>query len=231
MQATLGQSARPSSSWARRVREGFVQVIALVRQHRRAFWSCNAFYFVTVLGGMLYASFDRALQKQLLDAIGVAFFSGPLAAIGNAYTGGELAIAIVLTFVTNLVVGALLTITVPSLVVPFSGFVLGASRAVLWGLVFSPPTLQPTANQFITGVLIALVLVLEGEAYVVALLAAYLQGKALLFPKTVHAAGHWRGYWYGLKQTAALYVLIALLLAVAAVYEAFLVIVILPHLT
>lgn len=51
-------------------------------------------------------------------------------------------------------------------------------------------------------------------------LGAYVQARAFLWPKVVGVTGHGRGYLAGLQRTAWLYVLVITCLAVAAVYEA-----------
>jgi hypothetical protein len=102
------------------------------------------------------------------------------------------------------------------LVVPFAAIPLGAYRALLWGLLMAPTTTE------LALVMIphSLTLVLEGQAYVLAVFAAYLHGMAFLRPHTVGLASHREGYLAGLKMTGRVYVLVILVLAAAAVYEA-----------
>ncbi|HUW58856.1 MAG TPA: hypothetical protein VMZ92_19625 [Planctomycetota bacterium] len=100
--------------------------------------------------------------------------------------------------------------------IPFSGLLVGGWRAALWGLILSPasPDMRlPMIPHLLT-------LILEGQAYVLTMLAAYVQGNAFLRPRSVGTESHWRGYWLGLKDSARLYLLIILVLAVAAAYEA-----------
>ena len=65
----------------------------------------------------------------------------------------------------------------------------------------------------------SLTLLLEGQGYILALLAAYIQGRAFLWPKTAGVEGHARGYVEGLKRTGLLYVLVVLVLLISAIYE------------
>jgi hypothetical protein len=58
--------------------------------------------------------------------------------------------------------------------------------------------------------------------------AAYVQGKAFLWPKTAGVESHKQGYLTGVKHSARLYWLVILLLGVAAVYEALEVIYLIP---
>lgn len=101
------------------------------------------------------------------------------------------------------------------MVIPFSGVVMGIIRAILWGLLLSPahPDLR------LVMILYSITLILEGQGYILAIFAAYLDGCAFLWSKTVGAETHAEGYWEGMKQTGKIYVLVTLTLAAAAIYE------------
>jgi hypothetical protein len=189
----------------------------IVREHRRPYIILNVMYYGLVALGMLYVAFvNPALQEQLLATVEVALTEGPLETVAGAYMGGNVLAAVVLTFVVNLLMGSLLYITVPSLVIPFVGVLLGFYRAVLWGFLLAP------TNTELALVMIphSLVLLLEGQGYILAMFAAYVHGKAFLRPLSVGLTGHLRGYVAGLKLSARLYLLVIIVLAVAAIYEA-----------
>jgi hypothetical protein len=188
---------------------------ALVQENRRAYATINIAYYGLVVIFMVYAAFNQPLQQSLLDQIGSAFMTGPLAFVGKAYSSAQVLPAILATLSVNLVLGSFAEISLPSLVIPFSGLLIGVIRAVLWGLILSP------ANPGLRLVMIphSITLLLEGQGYILALLAAYLQGRAFLWPKTAGVEGHARGYREGLKRTGKLYLLVTLVLVVAAVYE------------
>lgn len=189
----------------------------IVRRYRRPYVAINLGYYGLVLVGMLYVALvDPSLQEQLLSDVGGALGEGPLATVAGAYTGGNVVAAALLTFLTNLLAGSFLTITLPSLIVPFAGVLLGAYRAVLWGLLLAP-TSRELALVMIPH---SLTLILEGQAYVLTVLAAFIHGWSFLRPESVGAKGHRQGYVVGLKLTALLYVLVLIVLAAAAVYEA-----------
>ncbi len=203
----------------------------LIGESRAAYISLNAIYYGAVILAMILVSFDRSIQKALLDAVGTAFTSGTFAGVGQAYSSGQVLSAVAITFVVNLSLGSLVEITLPSLIIPFSGLLVGLLRATVWGLIFSPSSAQVTGGQLVTGTLIAILLFLEGQGYVLAMFAAYVQGKTFLFPGSVGARGHLQGYWFGLKRSAQIYLLVMLALLVAAVYEALVAILIMPRLT
>jgi len=115
----------------------------------------------------------------------------------------------------NFLIGSLATITLPSLVIPFIGVLMGAYRAFLWGLIYSPtsPAMQMILLPH------SLTLLLEGQAYILAMLGVVIQGRGLLSPRTVGATTHRQGLWVGIKLSAQLYVFVILFLIIAAIYE------------
>jgi hypothetical protein len=188
---------------------------ALIREHRRAFAALNAAYFLLILVGMGFSAMFPAIQDEMLGSARNSVESGPLAIVGDVYANGNAFQAAALTFVVNLFVGSVAFVTLPTMIVPFAGIATGAYRAVLWGLLFYPG--HPRMGTMILPHLVTLVL--EGEGYVVAMLAAWIHGRAWLWPASVGAEGRSRSYVEGLKRTAALYILVAAILLVAAVYE------------
>ena len=201
--------------------------LVILGEHRRPYIIINLVYYGLVIAGMVYVTFNPSLQQRLLDAAGQTFTAGgPLVFVGEAYLGGKVLLSVGLTFAVNLLVGCLASITLPSLLIPFSGLLLGVYRAVLWGLLLSP------ADPAVARAMIphSLTLLLEGQAYVVAMLAAYLHGRAFLWPCSVEAGKLRQGYWIGVKRTASLYLLIVILLAAAAIYEVLEVILLVPRL-
>ncbi len=197
---------------------------AVVKENRRPYIALNVAYYGLVALGMVYAAYNPAVQRALLQAVGQSLVEGPLATVGGAYGSGRVLAATALTFAVNLVAGSLAEITVPSLVVPFIGLLIGFFRALLWGLILAPVAPE-LARPMIPH---SLTLLLEGQGYILAMLAVCVQGKAFLWPRSVGEAGHWRGYLAGLRRTGLLYVLVVLTLAVAAIYEALEVIYLVP---
>lgn len=205
----------------------FKRSFGLLRTFIRPLLLVNLFYFGVVGAGMAYGSWDRDAHEAIASSI-TGQAPDALPAVFRAYREGHFAAAVALTFVVNLFVGSLFFITGPSLVVPFSGIVLGGVRAMIWGFIFAPSLSGVTGADLLKGLLIGVLLLLEGEGYVLAMLASYVQGKSFLFPAISGAAGHWQGYKLGLNRALQLYVSVAFTLAVAALYEATLVIWIVP---
>ena len=195
--------------------EHFKSAWGLVRANRTAYIILNALYYGTVLIFMVVAAFNRPIQDMLLDSVGQAFMTGPLAAVGSAYVNAEVLKAIALTFFVNLVIGSLLYITIPSLIIPYIGIAIGIYRAILWGLLFYPghPDIQMIMIPH------SITMVLEGQAYILAMFGAFLQGTAFLFPKKVGLVRHGEGYKDGLNRTGKIYILVVVTLLIAAIYE------------
>jgi len=193
----------------------FKSAWGLVQEHRRVYIILSVLYYGLVIIFMIYVAFNQPLQDELLKSIGEAFMTGPLSFVGSAYINAKVLAAIGATFFVNLLVGSFGTITLPSLLIPFSGILVGFYRAVLWGLILSP------AHPDLRLVMVphSLTLILEGQAYILTMLAAYIQGRAFLWPKTVGLERRGQGYLEGLKRTGKMYALVVLTLLIAAVYE------------
>jgi hypothetical protein len=205
----------------------FRRALGLVRRYARPFVLINVAYFGIVCGGLAYGAWDRENRDAYMSE-SKQQAAELLPPIFDAARGGQVAKTVGLIFVTNLCAGSFLYITLPSLLVPFGGLLLGAVRAFIWGLIFSPSLSAFNGAVFAYGLLVGLLLFLEGEGYVLAMLGSYIQGKSFLFPHGAGANTRWQGYKSGATWTMQLYALVAGMLLVAAVYEAMLVIYIMP---
>jgi hypothetical protein len=151
--------------------------VDIIREHRYSYIATNLFYFGLVGLGMVTAAINRQVQEILLEAVDIAFTEGPLSPIGSAYSGGDFLQAILFTFVINLILGCFITITLPSLIIPFSGILMGAFRAFLWGLIFSPVSMNINLEVLAAGALIFTLILLEGHAYTLAMEATYFKAQ------------------------------------------------------
>jgi hypothetical protein len=203
------------------VRKILTEDFDLIKQHRRLYFILCGVYYGLIVIGLVYSMYDRSLHDTFLKALGATYGSGgPLSSVLDAYVSGKIVQAIAITFGINLVVGSFGSITLPSLIVPFSGLLIAIYRASLWGIIYSPkPGVALTPSNIGFGVFAAGLLFLEGQGYILTMLAAVLQGRAFLSPKTIGAEGHWRAYLAGLKMTGQLYILVAIVLFVSAIYE------------
>ena len=201
--------------------------ISLVRQFRRPYLIINIVYYSLVLVSMAYVTFHPEMQDMLLNAVLASFTQGPLAIVVEAYASGNVLMSIALTFGVNFALASVLVIFVPSLIIPFSGVLIGLVRAVLWGLLLAPTTPELQAAMIPH----SLTLVVEGQAYILAMLGAWILGCAFISPRSVGALSWGKGYVQGVRNGASIYLLVAIVLAVAAVYEVLEVIYLVPLLT
>ncbi|BCP52986.1 hypothetical protein K32_16030 [Kaistia sp. 32K] len=198
--------------------------LSIIKEHRRAFIVLNiAFYGLFAISMTVTLFVPELHETAKLAMFEVLSQPGYMKAGADAYAGGHLLLAIGLTFVTNLGVSVVLT-TLPSFVVPFSGILATLHRGALWGVLFAP--IGPFRGTLIPH---SLTLLLEGQAYVLAAFAAYVQGQLILRPRHYGIGSRWEGYRAGAVTVARIYVLIVLVLIVAAVYEGYDVIYLAPY--
>jgi hypothetical protein len=132
----------------------------------RLVWGVHLAYFGLVIAASVLVYQLPEVQAVLLalvrDALGGT--RGPLAIAGKAYASGSIPHAAVVTFAINFLLGALLSITLPSMIVPGSGVLLAALRSVSWGLLLAPTfVLNALAMLPHSGTML-----LEGEGYILA---------------------------------------------------------------
>jgi hypothetical protein len=205
----------------------------------RLLWGVHLVYFgLYVLGAVAIRQLP-ALQTVLMTAVQSALSSegkGVLSVAGRAYGSGNMIYAAVVTFIVNFFVGSLAVITLPSMIIPGSGALIAIWRATLWGLLLGPSQVALAyAMMPHSGTLL-----LEGEGYILAtffalLIPIYLFGWSTPAQKPA-VADPWELQpaasldrestpWRRFKQAVALNlkanVLVAIVLLVAACYEAF----------
>lgn len=210
--------------------KAYREAFLLIKNNRWTFIGLNIVYFSIVVLGMFLVRSKPDLQKELLALVSQAFGSGPMQYVTGAYTNGQIINAIAFTFIINVFLGSFIAINLPSMIIPFSGFLMGGLRAMVWGFLFSPDLSDLTPLKILAGMGIALLILFEGEGYVLALFAAYLHGRAWLIPASVEAHTMRDGYMIGLQRTIRTYLLVISMLLIAAIYEVILAILILPAL-
>jgi len=191
-------------------------ILRVMKENRKEYVASNLLYYGLVAVSMIYVSFYADIQEALLGEVR-ADFPTLFPSVVEAYRSGNFSLAAALTFFFNLVLGSFVYITLPSLIIPFSGVVTGSIRAVGWGLL-----LAPTSPELMRAMIPhSLTLILEGQGYVLAMFAAYVHWKGVFRPKSIGEENRARAYMAGIKRTTHVYLLVALVLAVSAIYEAF----------
>ncbi len=192
-----------------------------IKRNYRSYITINILYYGIMLLAMLVPVAFPSVQEELNKTIAQSFNQGMMSSVAGAYSSGNVFAAALVTFLVNLLLGTLVVITVPSTFIPFFGIFMGLFRATLWGLLFSP------AHSQIGWALLphSITILIEGQGYIIAMFAAYLLWRSCLLPKTAGiqtqgVGAYIEGYIAGLRQTGLLYILVSLVLLVAAVYEA-----------
>ena len=198
-------------------------LVAMFR-HKRLLYGLHAAYFgaVILFAAVAYAAPEA--QQALLKQIGYAIHSGkgPLGMAGKAYLSRNVATAALVTVAINFLLGSLLSITVPSAILPGVGLLVAAVRAVMWGLMLAP-TCGALSRVMLPH---SFTLLLEGEAYVLASFFAVLIPIYLFRRQEGPTAG--RRYARALMLNLKGNVAVLIVLSAAAVYEAVEVICMLP---
>lgn len=184
----------------------------LIRENARVYLILNlAAYGLALIGfviGMLFPELNAARAEALEDD-----GTGELVR-WLVNTPPLFALAILGVNVFRL---SLLTIVVPSLIVPFSGLAFFGYWAVETGigLVATSPA------GWVLLIPHSLTFVIELQAYVLLLLGAYLLGTHWLMPRTVGAKNRRQGYLRGLRRIGLLALPALVLLIIGAVWEAY----------
>ncbi len=185
---------------------------------KKLFLLTNAYYFgLVILGALIALAFPQA-QLYLLDMAQVGLSTGPLSGISSAYTSGNVLYAAAVTFVTNLFLGTIVEITIPSLIIPLWAPIIGLIRALMWGVMLIVPV--PGVLPWNTVLPHYLTILLEGEAYVVAIFACLRQVKVLMKLGSIPSEQRLKAYWASIVDNVKLLPVVIVLLAVAALYEA-----------
>jgi len=211
--------------------KSILSTLAPIKEARKPYIILNIVYYGLIVCAMIYSAFNQPFQQFFSETVISGLPESPLGPVLEAYSARRGLLSIGLTFGTNLVLGSFIWITLPSLLVPFSGLLLAGIRAVMWGLLFYPQNLGEVGmKDTLAGILIAGVILLEGQGYVLAMLGATLQGIATLWPQRVGVNSRWQGFKFGMKEQARVYLWVAVVLLVAAVYEVWVAMMALPSL-
>ena len=166
----------------------------------------NGFCFCSVFVAVFWAQFQLPLP-----------YEGASVELPEFLVGVDWPLMIVGIFLFNLVLSGFVFVTLPGLVFfPFSSAVL-LYRGFLWGVLLS----QLSTSQFLV---VLPTLVLEGEGYVMASVAGTTFGLSWLKPEWVfkgEGLSRWESFKKALVECLRVYVLVVVILFVAAVVETF----------
>jgi len=184
----------------------------IVRENVRVYLIINAAaYGLAIIGfviGLIFPALNEARTTALVDD-GTADLVGWLVNIPPLFALTILGV--------NLFRLSLLTIVLPSLIVPFAGLAFFGYWAVETGITLVPAS----AGGWVALIPHSLTFIIELQAYVLLLLGAYLLGTHWLFPRRIGAKNRRQGYVRGLRRIGMLALPALALLIVGAVWEAY----------
>jgi hypothetical protein len=187
-----------------------------IKARPRLIWSVHIVYFGLVIACSLLVYGLADVQTVLLAKVREAFLKpdNPLGIAGQAYLSGNIARAALVTFVVNFFLGSVAYITIPSVLLPGFGAALAGFRAIMWGLLLAP-VMETLAYPMLPH---SLTMLLEGEGYILAaffgllipihIVQSRLGGNPLTRFGRVILLNFKANFW------------VAVVLAVAAIYEA-----------
>jgi hypothetical protein len=187
-----------------------------IGRHKHLFLSVHLFYFGTVLLFMLIAYQVPELQASLRASVKseVMNVSGPLGFVVKAYISRDILRAALFTFAVNFLLGSLAAITLPSIIVPGGGLLVAGFRAAGWGFAGAPTFVDLSSKM----PAYSFVLLLEGEGYILGLFFGLLIFVYLFRRDKESKLAH--RYGKTLLMNIRGNLLVAIVLIIAAIYEA-----------
>jgi hypothetical protein len=182
----------------------------IIRANFRAYLTINAIVYGLVVAGFVAALIFPnlgATQAATLEDNGTGDLVRSL--IKNPWL-----FALTILGVNVIRVGVL-SIVLPSLIVPFAGIAIFAHRAFTIGLSLASTT---SAAVWIPH---SLTLLIEFQAYALLMLGAYILGRSWIRPATIGTRSRRQGYVRGLQQLGWLSLTALPLFIIGAIWEAF----------
>jgi hypothetical protein len=175
----------------------------------------NALYFCVLFIGVIIALISPGIHLSIIDLIGSDTIAGS-AGISETSSALEALQAAGMSFISSFTYTIL--ITIPSIVLPIWGPIIGASKFFVWGVAYAAPlpgdvNLLPQYG----------LMILQGEAYIIAVLACVRQLSVALASADLGFRRALKEYIKAILDNMKLLVVVVLLLAVAALYQALLV--------
>jgi hypothetical protein len=182
--------------------------------NRKVFLALNVLYYGLILALMIYGVFNAPLQNRMLETNQSTYLSGALSLNHKTGLDNEVFTTLGMNFLTNLLGASYAEISLPSFIIPFVGIFLGLYRAALLGIAFSP--FHPVIGQIFIPHLPTIFI--EGQAYILAMLGAYIHGRAIFWPASTGQISRWKAYVDGIRQTGTLYMFIIPVLFISGCY-------------
>jgi uncharacterized membrane protein SpoIIM required for sporulation len=176
-------------------------------------------YAGSFLAGWYLISINSPLAVETKQGIlGAILTEAPFTTIIQSLRGGELAMAILTTFLLNLVAGAFVTTTLPG-VIPLIGAAISGGVTLLRGFVVGltyPEVLSMSPVAFALGFG---TMILELGAYVFSGAAGIYIAFAPILPRRYGTENRWGAFKSAWRDSIRVYPIVVILLALGAVWE------------
>jgi hypothetical protein len=191
-------------------------ITGIFRKDWKLFIACNVFLFGLLFLGILTGLAFPDIHDRSVDFIEQATSTGPISTVSQTLESGKILLGTWQIFSHNYFVTVVFA-AIPSLIFPPWILLVFGAQFFLFGIIFSVPAVVSEP-----AVLIPLVgtLLLEGEAYVIAIFATMRLVEALVWPKRFGEQSALKAYARAVIDNVKLLVVVGIVLAVAALFEA-----------
>jgi hypothetical protein len=176
-------------------------------------------YVASYLAGWYLISIRSPMAVQTAQGVRESVLTEvPFTTIAQSLRGGQLAQAILITFLVNLTTGAFLTTTLPG-IIPVVGILGPVAITLIRGFVVGtvyPEILASSLGGFALGLG---TMILELGAYVFSGAAGIHASLAPIMPNRYGVQGRWAAFKMAWKDAAKVYVIVVILLALGAIWE------------
>lgn len=191
-------------------------IAGIFRKDWKLFLACNVFLFGLFVLGTLVGQIFPDIHNASVDFIEQATSTGPISTVSQTLESGDILLGTWQIFSHNYFVTVVLA-ALPSLIFPPWILVVFGAQFFAFGIIFSVPTVitRPDVLFPLLGTLL-----LEGEAYVIAIFATMRLVEALVWPKRFGEQSALKAYVKAIIDNGKLLVVVGIVLAVAAIFEA-----------
>ncbi len=176
-------------------------------------------YAGSYVAGWYLISIESPIAVQTSEALMQAVLTEqPFTSIFESLRGGDLVMAILMTFIVNLTTGAFLTTTLPG-IVPLVGILGIVAVTLLRGFVIGvtyPAVLAASPVAFALGMG---TMILELGAYVFSGAAGINIALAPVLPRRYGVQSRWAAFKMAWKDAARVFIIVLILLGLGAVWE------------
>jgi len=197
----------------------FGQAFQAAKRMRTELAFVAVLYVASYLAGWYLISIKSPMAVQTAQGVTQSVLTEtPFTTIAQYLRGGQLAQAILTTFVVNLTIGAFLTTTLPG-VIPLVGVAGPVGVTLIRGFVVGtvyPPILASSLGRFALGLG---TMILELGAYVFSGAAGIHASLAPILPNRYGVQGRWAAFRKAWKDAVRIYIIVVTLLALGAIWE------------